>query len=48
MEDTVDFLHYFMLYLLWTDEKEEADEWVKLAIFLMNKWLLVILMKRLS
>ena len=29
VEDTVDFLHYFMLYLLWTDEKEEADEWVK-------------------
>ena len=28
VEDTVDFLHYFMLYLLWTDEKEEADEWV--------------------
>jgi glutamate--cysteine ligase len=25
--DTVDFLHYFMLYLLWTDEKEQPDEW---------------------
>ena len=23
VEDTVDFLHYFMLYLLWTDEKKK-------------------------
>lgn len=27
-QDTVEFLHYFMLYLLWADEKEVADEWV--------------------
>ncbi|WP_086348917.1 bifunctional glutamate--cysteine ligase GshA/glutathione synthetase GshB [Candidatus Enterococcus clewellii] len=27
-EDTMQFMHLFMLFLLWTDEKEKADEWV--------------------
>lgn len=31
VEDIVDFLYYFMLYLLWIDEKEEVDEWVKIG-----------------
>lgn len=26
--DQIEFLHLFMLYLLWTDEKLAADEWV--------------------
>lgn len=26
--DEIEFLHLFMLYLLWTDEKLPADEWV--------------------
>ncbi|MBP1047933.1 bifunctional glutamate--cysteine ligase GshA/glutathione synthetase GshB [Enterococcus sp. BWM-S5] len=26
--DTMQFMHLFMLFLLWTEEKEQADEWV--------------------
>lgn len=26
--ETVEFLHYFMLYLLWAEELEQPDEWV--------------------
>ncbi|MBL1228333.1 bifunctional glutamate--cysteine ligase GshA/glutathione synthetase GshB [Enterococcus sp. BWB1-3] len=27
-EEMLEFMHLFMLFLLWTDEKESADEWV--------------------
>lgn len=30
-EEQVAFLHLFLLYLLWKDEGEDADEWVKLG-----------------
>lgn len=26
--EEIEFIHLFMLYLLWTDEKMSADEWV--------------------
>lgn len=28
-EETLSFLHIFMLYLLWTEEQKPADEWVE-------------------
>lgn len=28
-EEAIKFIHLFMLYLLWTDEKAPADEWVE-------------------
>ncbi len=28
-QEAVEFIHLFMLYLLWTDEKAPADEWVE-------------------
>ncbi|MHC5218121.1 bifunctional glutamate--cysteine ligase GshA/glutathione synthetase GshB [Enterococcus sp. LJL128] len=33
-EETLDFLQLFMLFLLWTEEKESADEWVATGEFL--------------
>ncbi len=33
-EETLEFIHLFMLYLLWTDEKEAPNDWVATGDFL--------------
>lgn len=33
-EDSLQFIHLFMLYLLWTDEKEAPNDWVATGEFL--------------
>lgn len=33
-EDSLEFIHLFMLYLLWTDEKEAPNDWVATGEFL--------------
>lgn len=32
-EESLEFIHLFMLYLLWTEEKENADDWVATGDF---------------
>ncbi|KAF1297906.1 bifunctional glutamate--cysteine ligase/glutathione synthetase [Enterococcus sp. JM4C] len=36
-DEQVQFLHIFLLYLLWTEEKHEADEWVAIGDLLNNQ-----------
>ncbi|EOL45439.1 glutamate-cysteine ligase/gamma-glutamylcysteine synthetase [Enterococcus phoeniculicola] len=36
-EEQIQFLHIFMLYLLWTEEKHSADEWVAIGDLLNNQ-----------